>query len=108
PMSIDYAVMEGAAQSGLVVMGSMDVGWSDIGSWSALLDGIDAGGSGFVVQAGETVEVDGTDLVVRRVAGRVALIPPPQPGSMTAAQTIAILRGVSPTGREKVEALLER
>ena len=34
PMSIDYAVMEGAARDGQVVMGVMDVGWSDLGSWS--------------------------------------------------------------------------
>jgi mannose-1-phosphate guanylyltransferase len=108
PMSIDFAVMEGAAQSGLVVMAAMDVGWSDIGSWTALLDGIRAGGSGFVVQAGETVEVDAHDLVVRRINGRVTLIPPPQRGRMTAAQTIAILRGVSAAGRENVEALLAR
>ena len=106
PMSIDYAVMEGAAQSGLVVMASMDVGWSDVGSWTALLEGVEAGGSGFVVQAGETAEVDADDLVVRRVNGRLALIPPPQPGRMTAAQTIAVLRGVR--DRMKVEALLER
>jgi len=106
PMSIDYAVMEGAAANGLVVMAAMDVGWNDIGSWTALLDGIDAHGTGFVVQAGETVEVDDRDLVVRRRNGRVALIPPPQTGRMTAAQTIAILRGV--TNRPEVEALLER
>ncbi len=35
PVSIDYAVMEGAAASGQVVMAAMDVGWSDIGSWTA-------------------------------------------------------------------------
>ena len=58
PVSIDYAVMEGAAQSGQVVMASMDVGWSDLGSWSALLAALGARGSGAVVQAGETVEVD--------------------------------------------------
>jgi mannose-1-phosphate guanylyltransferase len=106
PMSIDFAVMEGAAQSGLVVMASMDVGWSDVGSWTALLDGIGATGTGLVVQAGETVDVEDRDLVVRRVNGRVAVIAPPQRGRMTAAQTIAILRGV--TDQSKVEALLER
>ena len=44
-MSIDYAVMEGAARDGRVVMAAMDVGWSDLGSWSALLGalGVDAG-----------------------------------------------------------------
>lgn len=107
PMSIDYAVMEGAAQSGIVVMGSMDVGWSDVGSWTALLDGIGAHGTGLVVQAGETVEVDHDDLVVRRISGRVGVIAPPERGRMTAAQPIAILRGAAPD-RQKVEALLER
>ena len=60
PVSIDYAVMEGAAQSGQVVMAAMDVGWSDIGSWSALLAALGARGTGAVVQAGETVDVEPT------------------------------------------------
>ena len=34
PVSIDYAVMEGAAQAGRVVMGAMDVGWNDLGGWT--------------------------------------------------------------------------
>ena len=34
PLSIDHAVMEGAARNGQVVMASMDVGWSDLGSWT--------------------------------------------------------------------------
>ena len=59
PVSIDYAVMESAARSGAVVMASMDVGWSDLGSWTALLAAIGARGSGAVVQPGDTVEVDG-------------------------------------------------
>ena len=42
PMSIDYAVMESAARDGQVVMASMDVGWSDLGSWTALLAAIGA------------------------------------------------------------------
>src|SRR6478752_6590339 len=45
PVSIDYAVMEGAAQNGQVVMAAMDVGWSDLGSWSALLGAIGARGT---------------------------------------------------------------
>ena len=52
PVSIDYAVMESAARNGQVVMASMDVGWSDLGSWTALLEAIGARGSGAVVQAG--------------------------------------------------------
>jgi mannose-1-phosphate guanylyltransferase len=107
PVSIDYAVMEGAAQSGQVVMASMDVGWSDLGSWTALLAGIGARGTGAVVQAGETVEVEHDDLVVRRIKGRLGVIAPPERGRMTAAQPIAILRGSAPD-RTIVERLLER
>jgi mannose-1-phosphate guanylyltransferase len=107
PVSIDYAVMEGAALDGRVVMGSMDVGWSDLGSWSALLAGLGAHGTGSVVQAGERVEVERDDLVVRRVGGRLGVIVPAERGSMTAAQPIAVLRGAG-ADRAKVEALLER
>jgi len=107
PVSIDYAVMEGAAQSGQVVMAAMDVGWSDLGSWSALLSALGARGTGSVVQAGETVEVEGDDLVVRRIGGRLGVIAPPERGRMTAAQPIAVLRGTGPD-RALVEALLQR
>ena len=37
-VSIDYAVMEPAAAAGLVVMTALDAGWSDVGSWRAVLD----------------------------------------------------------------------
>jgi mannose-1-phosphate guanylyltransferase len=95
-VSIDYAVMEGAARNGQVAMASMDVGWSDLGSWSALLDAVGARGEGTVVQAGETVEVGDEDLVVRRVDGQLGVIAPPERGSMTASQPIAVLRGSAP------------
>ena len=54
PRSIDYAVMEPAATAGRVLMASMDVGWTDVGTWSVLLEvlgaaGIEAG----VVEAGD-------------------------------------------------------
>jgi mannose-1-phosphate guanylyltransferase len=107
PVSIDYAVMEGAAQSGQVVMGSMDVGWSDLGSWSALLAALGARGTGAVVQAGERVEVEHDDLVVRRIGDRLGVIAPSERGSITAAQPIAVLRRSGPD-RAIVEALLER
>ena len=107
PVSIDYAVMEGAAQSGSVVMASMDVGWSDLGSWSALLAALGARGSGAVVQAGESVEVEDDDLIVRRTGDRLGVIAPAQRGRMTATKPIAILRGTGPD-RAIVEGLLER
>ena len=70
PISIDHAVMEGAAADHRVVMGAMDVGWSDLGSWTALLAALGRGdggrgATGRVVQPGETVEVGPDDLVVR-------------------------------------------
>jgi mannose-1-phosphate guanylyltransferase len=107
PISIDYAVMEGAAQSGQVVMASMDVGWSDLGSWSSLLTALGARGTGAVVQAGETSEVEHDDLIVRRIGLRLGVIAPPEQGRMTATQPIAILRGTGPD-RAIVEDLLER
>jgi mannose-1-phosphate guanylyltransferase len=106
-VSIDHAVMESAARNGSVAMAAMDVGWSDIGSWTALLEAIGARGTGSVVQAGETVDVEADDLVVRRVDGRLGVIAPPERGSITAMHPIAVLRGTAPD-RSRVEALIDR
>lgn len=105
--SIDHAVMESAARNGQVVMGAMDVAWSDLGSWTALLAAIGAHGAGAVVQPGETALVERDDLVVRRVDGRLGVIAPPQRGSITAAQPIALLRGSAPD-IDVVESLIDR
>lgn len=107
PLSIDHAVMESAARNGEVVMASMDVGWSDLGSWTALLAAIGARGEGAVVQAGETVSVEDDDLVVRRVGGRLGVIAPAERGSMTATQSIAVLRGTAPDV-DRIRALIDR
>ena len=48
--------------TGASLMAAMDVGWSDLGSWTALLGALGSRGTGAVVQAGETVEVDADDL----------------------------------------------
>lgn len=106
-MSVDHAVMEGAARNGQVVMASMDVGWSDLGSWTALLAAIGARGEGAVVQAGETIDVTDDDLIVRRVGGRLGVIAPAERGSMTATQPIAVLRGTAPD-IDQVRDLIER
>jgi mannose-1-phosphate guanylyltransferase len=51
--SIDYAVLEPAAAAGRVAMLGADVGWSDLGSWSALRDALATrGGDGLVSAAG--------------------------------------------------------
>jgi mannose-1-phosphate guanylyltransferase/mannose-6-phosphate isomerase len=105
PVSIDYAVMESAARDRRVVMGAMDVGWSDIGGWTALLAATGAGGTGAVVQPGERTEVTPADLIVRRVKGVISVVRPMEAGSMTAVNPVAVLRGADPRA---VEALLER
>lgn len=107
PMSIDYAVMEGAARDGQVVMASMDVGWSDLGSWSQLLTAIGARGSGAVVKAGDSVDVEAEDLVIRRKDGRLGVVAPLGRGSMTATQPLAVLRGAAPD-RHRIDALIAR
>jgi mannose-1-phosphate guanylyltransferase len=77
PISIDRAVMESAAADHHVVMGTMDVGWSDLGSWTALLGAIAGdranGATGRVVQSGETFDVGPDDLVVRPAGGRLVV-----------------------------------
>jgi mannose-1-phosphate guanylyltransferase len=107
PMSIDYAVAEPASIDGCVAMAAMDVGWSDLGSWSSLLEEIGARGAGAVVQPGDPVEVADEDLVVERVDGRLEVKAPSERGSMTATQPIAVLRGTGPD-RAIVERLIER
>jgi mannose-1-phosphate guanylyltransferase/mannose-6-phosphate isomerase len=59
-ISIDYAVMEPAAARGIVLMGAMDVGWSDVGSWSAVRDLARTAG-GADAAAGAGVGPDGDD-----------------------------------------------
>jgi mannose-1-phosphate guanylyltransferase len=77
PISIDKAVMESAAADHRVVMGAMDVGWSDLGSWTALLGAIAGertdGATGRVVQTGESIDVGPDDLIVRPVGGHLVV-----------------------------------
>lgn len=104
-ISIDYAVMEPASAAGQVAMGAMNVGWSDLGSWTALLAALGGVGEGRVVQAGESAEAGADDLVVERVGGELALHDGPR--SILAHTPVALLEGARP-GREVVERLLER
>ncbi len=98
-ISIDYAVMEPAAADGLVVMGAMDVGWNDLGSWTALLGALGAAGAGRVVAAGRTAECTAEDLVVRRVDGRLRVEPGPLSGILDANGPCAVLTGARASRR---------
>jgi mannose-1-phosphate guanylyltransferase len=93
PMSIDVAVMESAARDHRVLMGTLDVGWSDVGSWGALLGAlgmpdIDAR----VLQPGESVHTSANDLVVERQGDRLLAVPGAD-ATITAYETLALLRG---------------
>ena len=105
PTSIDHAVMEGAATDRRVVMAAMNVGWSDLGSWSALMTAIGAAGNGVVVPAHEAAEAGPDDLIVERVDGRLAVTTGPR--GILAPTPTALLRAAAP-GREAVDALIDR
>jgi mannose-1-phosphate guanylyltransferase len=109
PLSIDKAVMEGAAADHRVVMGSMDVGWSDLGSWTALLAALCGDGNGIsgrVVQTGDTFDAGPDDLVVRTRDGRL-VVEPAREGTIVADGVWAHLAGARRLGSE-VRALLDR
>ncbi len=110
PISIDRAVMEGAAADHKVVMGSMDVGWSDLGSWSSLLAAL-AGGHGQdavgrVVQRGETIDVGPDDLLVQAPDGHLS-VEAPVAGTIVSDGVAAHLAGARHLESE-VRALIDR
>jgi mannose-1-phosphate guanylyltransferase len=104
-VSIDYAVMEPAAEARRVVMASMEVGWSDLGSWTVLLAALGGVGVGRVIQPGEAAEAGPDDLVVERVDGRLVLTDGPR--GILAGTPVALLAGARPA-RDIVVQLLDR
>jgi mannose-1-phosphate guanylyltransferase len=78
--SIDYAVLEPAAAAGAVAMASMPIGWSDVGSWSAVRDlqraapsGSGAEEAGAPRAAGGAMDLGSRDLLVRSMGGRLVV-----------------------------------
>ena len=102
PRSIDYAVMEPAAERGLVVMGAMNVGWSDVGTWRALLDALVGGydGAARVVPPTESATLASDDLAVIRTADNQLMLEH-GPQELHSAQPIGLL----PDARPHVDAL---
>jgi len=66
-LSIDYAIMEGAEEMAVI---PVDIGWSDIGSWTALFEALGHDASENAVQ-GEHVAVDTRRSLVRGESGRL-------------------------------------
>ncbi len=105
--SIDYEVMEPAARDGRVVMAALDVGWTDVGTWPALLDVLGAiGVDGGVVEAGASIDAAPDDLLIVRAAGGLALHEGTE-GTIRADQPTAVLHGARPM-RSIVQGLLDR
>jgi hypothetical protein len=102
--------MEHAAADGKVLMGAMDVGWSDVGSWTALLAALggDAapGQGGRVVSPGEVVETAADDLLIRTADDRLVLEEPGK-GRIVADGVLAHLTGAGAIAPQ-VRALLDR
>ena len=105
PMSIDRAVMEGAASDRRVGMASMSVGWSDLGSWTQLIAALGGTGTGRVVPPNEPASAGEGDLIIERNAGVLAVSAGPH--DILAQSPIALLTGAA-AAREPVEALVER
>lgn len=105
--SIDYAVMEPAAAAGAVVMAAMDVGWTDVGTWPALLEVLGAEGiDGGVVEAGSEAVAAAGDLIVERVGGR-PVVRDATPGALRTDTPIALLRQAR-SARPVIDGLLDR
>ena len=105
PMSIDHAVMEGAAQDHRVLMGSMAVGWSDLGSWTQLIAAIGGVGTGRVVPPNEHSHADEADLVIERVNGVLTVADGPR--DILGPNPVAHLSGAAER-REPIDALVAR
>lgn len=72
--SIDYALLEPASQEGRVAVVPISVGWSDLGSWDALLE-TGEGGSGVRAQgAGDVIAIGGQHSLVRADGERLVVV----------------------------------
>jgi len=105
PLSIDRAVMEGAASDRRVAMAAMDVGWSDLGSWTQLIAAVGGEGTGRVVPPNEAAHAEDSDLVVERQGGALAISAGPR--DILAQSPVALLTGAA-AQREPVDALISR
>jgi mannose-1-phosphate guanylyltransferase len=105
PLSIDRAVMESAASDHVVVMGSMAVGWNDLGSWTQLLADLGASCEGRVVQPNEGAAAAEGDVVIQRVGGRLEIAEGPRT-VMSQSASALLVGGAS--FRPGIDALVAR
>jgi mannose-1-phosphate guanylyltransferase len=76
--SIDYALLEPASLAGAVAVVPTDVGWSDLGSWAALLEaGLADGDAGVISHTeggAQVIGVGGHDVLVHAAGGRLVAV----------------------------------
>ena len=108
-ISIDYAVMEPAAAVGHVVMGAMNVGWNDLGSWTALLGELGMPGVEATIDpTGIAFEANPDDLLVWRDGTRRLIATPGSDATMVVtAGPVAVLRDARGL-QSRIEPLLDR
>jgi mannose-1-phosphate guanylyltransferase/mannose-6-phosphate isomerase len=70
PISVDYAVMEKTDKAAVI---SADIGWSDVGSWTALDEVSDKDASGNVI-AGNVIDIGSRDSIIYAEKRLVATI----------------------------------
>ena len=70
--TIDYALLEPASMEGQVAVVPISVGWSDLGSWSALRDERATDGEPVIATEGaaRVIDIDGTDVLVYAAGDR--------------------------------------
>jgi len=104
-LSIDYAVMEHTAAAAVV---PVDMGWSDVGSWSALWDLGDKDGSGNVT-GGNVIVRDTEDSYVRSSGPLVAALGVKDMAIIAADDAVLVLpRAEAEKVRDVVEALKDQ
>lgn len=74
--SIDYALLEPASLQGEVAVVPAAVGWSDLGSWSALRDHRAVGDASVVSEepGSRIIDIDGRDVLVYAAGGRTVAV----------------------------------
>lgn len=74
--SIDYALLEPASLRGQVAVVPADVGWSDLGSWSALREHRGEAGDPVVSEeaGSRVIDIDGQDVLVHAAGGRLVAV----------------------------------
>jgi mannose-1-phosphate guanylyltransferase len=106
--SIDYALLEPASADGQVAVVPMDVGWDDLGSWSALKSLRETGAGGNVIDAppGAVLDVGSERVLVHADGGRVVALV--GASDLVVVDTPDALLICAPDAAQDVKAIVDR